>query len=71
MLNNVRQKRIEAKLTQEKLAEKVGVSARTIISLEKGKYKPSIALAFHLSILFHQPIEELFCLEENDRKGIL
>ncbi|MCI1858501.1 MAG: helix-turn-helix transcriptional regulator [Sporolactobacillus sp.] len=71
MLNQVRQKRLEAGLTQEKLAEKVGVSTRTIISLEKGKYKPSITLAYHLAKVFQIPIEKLFCLDENEQKGLL
>ncbi|WP_330389336.1 helix-turn-helix transcriptional regulator [Peptostreptococcus sp. D1] len=43
----------EAKtITQEELANKVGVTARTIISLEKGQYKPSIMLAYKLSLFF-------------------
>lgn len=43
----------------------VFVSQRTIISLEKGQYKPSIMLAYRLACLFETTIEELFCLAEN------
>lgn len=65
MQNKVKQYRTQLDLTQEQLAEKVQVSSRTIISLEKGKYKPSIMLAYRLSLLFDCRIEELFELKEN------
>lgn len=65
MQNKVKQYRTQLDLTQEQLAEKVLVSSRTIISLEKGKYKPSIMLAYRLSLLFDCRIEELFELKEN------
>ncbi len=51
-------------MTQREVAEKVHVTERTIISVEKGKYKPSIVLAYKLSKLFGTNIETLFCLEE-------
>lgn len=51
--------------TQKEVAEMVFVSQRTIISLEKGQYKPSIMLAYRLACLFETTIEELFCLAEN------
>ncbi|MHC9533311.1 helix-turn-helix transcriptional regulator [Dellaglioa sp. L3N] len=65
MQNKVKEYRTERELTQEQLAEKVQVSSRTIISLEKGKYKPSIMLAYRLSVLFDCQIEDLFQLKEN------
>lgn len=52
-------------MTQQELATKVRVSSRTIISLEKGQYNPSILLAYRIAILFHTTIEDLYCLEEN------
>lgn len=52
-------------MTQKELADKVKVSSRTIISLEKGQYNPSILLAYRLSLIFDTTIENLFCLEEN------
>ena len=52
-------------MTQQELADKVKVSSRTIISLEKGQYNPSILLAYRLSLIFDTTIENLFCLEEN------
>lgn len=63
MQNKVKEYRTKFELTQEQLAEKVQVSSRTIISLEKGKYKPSIMLAYRLSLLFDCQIEALFQLK--------
>lgn len=51
-------------MTQREVAEKVRVTERTIISVEKGKYKPSIVLAYKLAKLFGIDIETLFCLKE-------
>jgi putative transcriptional regulator len=54
-------------LTQDELAERVGVSRQTIISLERGKYDPSIKLAFKLSQTLDTAIEKIFIYErEND-----
>lgn len=68
MDNRVREFRLNLGLTQEQLAEKVGVSSRTIISLEKGKYKPSIMLAYKLSLIFNESIENIFKLNKNLQK---
>lgn len=51
-------------MTQRELAEKVDVTERTIISIEKEKYKPSIVLAYKLAQVFGLDIESLFCLKE-------
>lgn len=50
--------------TQDDLAQKLEVSRQTIISLEKGKYNPSIILAFKISKLFNVKIEDVFIYEE-------
>lgn len=68
MKNKVRELRLSFGLTQEELASKVNVTSRTIISLEKGKYNPSIMLAYKLSLVFNRSIEFIFNLEENLRK---
>ncbi|HAJ9305198.1 TPA: helix-turn-helix transcriptional regulator [Listeria monocytogenes] len=65
MKNKVKEKRLNMNLTQVELSEKVGVTSRTIISLEKGHYRPSIMLAYRLASIFDTNIEELFCLKEN------
>lgn len=69
MKNRVKERRQLQKLTQQQLADLVSVSSRTIISLEKGQYKPSIMLAYKLAKIFGVSIEELFCLEENLLQG--
>jgi len=60
MQNQLMQLRAINHMTQEELAIKVGVSRQTIISLEKGKYNPSLQLAFKLAGIFQKPIEEIF-----------
>lgn len=64
MKNFLENLRTKAGLTQQDLADRVSVSRQTIISLENGRYNPSILLAFRLSRLFDQPIEEIFIYEE-------
>ena len=54
-------------MTQREVAEKVHVTERTIISVEKGKYKPSIVLAYKLAKLFGTNIETLFCLKKKKK----
>lgn len=66
MKNKIRDLREQFDLTQLDLAEKVEVSRQTIISLENGKYNPSIFLAYKISKVFHLKIEEVFIFEEED-----
>lgn len=66
MRNLVKDKRMTLGMTQDELSEMLNVSRQTIISLEKGRYNPSITLAFKLSKLFHCSIEELFIYEEEE-----
>jgi len=63
MKNNLKVYRVKYNLTQEDLANKIGVSRQTIIALENNKYLPSIILAFKLSKIFNIKIEELFIYE--------
>lgn len=64
MENRLRELRESANLTQEDIAIRVGVSRQTIISLEKGKYNPSISLAFKLARIFGLPVEKIFIYQE-------
>lgn len=64
MKNKLEELRKNKGLSQEQLAEKVLVSRQTIISLEKGRYNPSLDLAFRLSKFFYAPIEDIFIYEE-------
>lgn len=65
MKNKVKELRVANNLTQQQLADLVCVSSRTIISLEKGQYNPSIMLAYKIACIFNTTIEDLYCLEEN------
>lgn len=64
--NNIREVREKQSLTQADLAEMVGVSRQTIISLEKGSYNPSLELAFKISKVLKASIDDLFRMEEDD-----
>ncbi len=61
----VREMRLAAGLTQQQLADRVHVSARTIISIEREQYNPSLMLAYRLAEVFGTSVEELCCLREN------
>ena len=60
LTNQVRIYRQQQKWTQEQFAERIGVTRQTVISLEKGRYDPSLPLAFKLSAVFGCKIEDLF-----------
>lgn len=62
----IREKRTERNMTQEDLSQLLKVSRQTIISLEKGKYKPSLVLAHKLAQIFECSIEELFIFEGDE-----
>ena len=62
---HIRSLRKRAGLTQEELAAILEVSRQTISSLEKGRYNPSILLAFKIARCFGQSIEEIFLYEED------
>ena len=47
-------------MTQQQLAEKVGVTRQTIIAMEQGKYSPSLELAFRIALAFNVPLDEVF-----------
>ena len=65
MKTKVKELRLQNQLTQQQLADLVYVSSRTIISIEKEKYNPSLMLAYRLAQVFGESIEELCCLKEN------
>jgi len=60
MENNLGEYRKERGFSQQSLADQLGVSRQTIISLEKGRYDPSLPLAFKLAAVFNCRIEDLF-----------
>ncbi len=64
MRNRIKEFRSRYNLTQEKLAEIVGVRRETIIFLEQGKYNPSLRLAYNVARALQTSIDELFIFDE-------
>lgn len=63
--NNIRRYRFNTdEMTQQQLADKVGVSRQTIVAIEKGNYSPSLELAFRIANVFEAPLEEVFSYED-------
>lgn len=60
--NNVQMLRTKYNITQENLAQKLGVSRQTIIAIEKGNYTPSVLLALKITMFFKLPLEKVFYL---------
>ena len=65
MKTRVKELRTAAKMTQQQLADLVGVSSRTIIYIEKEQYNPSLMLAYRIAQVFGTTVEDLCCLQEN------
>ena len=62
--NNIRKLRFEAgEMSQQTLAERVGVTRQTIFAIEKDKYSPSLEVAFKISNVFQAPLEDVFTYE--------
>lgn len=66
MKNRIRVARAEERMTQQQLADAVGVSRQTINAIESGKFVPSTVLALKIAQNFSKSVEEIFQLEEND-----
>jgi putative transcriptional regulator len=59
--NNIRKLRFNNnEMTQQQLADKVGVTRQTIVAIENEKYSPSLELAFKIARVFNSPLEEVF-----------
>ena len=65
METNIRELRKANKISQAELADEMGVTRQTIISLEKGRYNVSLELAFKIARYFGKTIEEVFIFEED------
>ncbi|MBN2591583.1 MAG: helix-turn-helix transcriptional regulator [Sedimentisphaerales bacterium] len=67
LTNNIRKLRFEhSQMTQQDLADKVGVTRQTIIATESGRYAPSLPLAFKIANTFGVPIEQVFQYDEEN-----
>jgi putative transcriptional regulator len=60
MRNRVREQRTQRGLSQVEVAAALGVSRQTVISIENGRYLPSLPLAFRIARLFDMPVEKMF-----------
>lgn len=68
MKNHVAINRERQQMTQSELAQRVGVSRQTISSIEKGRYNPSLLLAYQLAQVFYCSIEELFDFKSGEKE---
>lgn len=66
--NKVHELRTKASVTQEALAEKIGVTRQTIIAIEKGNYTPSVLLALKIAAFFKTPVEHIFNITNDHGK---
>ena len=66
MNNRIKELRARYNLTQLDLAQRVNVRRETIVFLEKGKYNPSLKLAYDISRVFESTIEDVFILDQNN-----
>ncbi len=66
MKNKIRVLRAMREITQEELAVALGVTRQTIIAIEKGKYDPSLPLAFRIARFFQLPIEKIFLDDDGE-----
>ena len=66
MKNNIRVERAILRMTQQQLAERVGVRRQTINAIESGKFIPSTLLALRIARTFQKQVEQIFQLEENE-----
>jgi putative transcriptional regulator len=65
LTNTIRRLRFDAgEMTQQELADRVGVTRQTILAMEQNKYCPSLALAIRIARVFNKQVEEVFQLEE-------
>ncbi|HIV43775.1 MAG TPA: helix-turn-helix transcriptional regulator [Candidatus Faecalibacterium avium] len=63
--NRIKEYRARRSMKQEELAQLVGVRRETIGNLEKGRYNPSLVLAWNIAKVFEVPIEEIFTVEDD------
>lgn len=66
MKNRIKVERAETGVTQQQLADAVGVSRQTIVAIEKNRFQPSTVLALKIARFFSKSVETIFILEQND-----
>ncbi|MBQ5843260.1 MAG: helix-turn-helix transcriptional regulator [Alistipes sp.] len=66
MKNSIKVARAELRMTQQQLADAIGVSRQTVNAIESSRFVPSTLLALKIARLFDKPVETIFSLEEDD-----
>ncbi|AYW50082.1 transcriptional regulator [Tetragenococcus halophilus] len=66
MVNKVKIARVQVDLTQQQLAEKIGVTRQTISLIEKGKYNPTLKLCLEICYAVNKSLDELFWVEKEN-----
>ncbi len=66
MKNRIRVERAELRMTQQQLADAIGVSRQTVNAIETGRFVPSTVLALKIARRFRKPVETIFQLEEDE-----
>ena len=66
MKNKIRVARAEVRMTQQQLADAIGVSRQAINAIESGKFVPSTVLALKMAQVFEKSVEEIFMLDDED-----
>ena len=69
MKNRIRVERAEVRMTQQQLADAIGVSRQTVNAIEAGRFVPSTVLALKIARIFGKPVEQVFQLEEGTDRG--
>lgn len=65
--NEIRRLRFEAgEMTQADLAKQIGITRQTVIAIEKGKYSPSLEIAFQIARVFDKPLDQVFGYPDDD-----
>jgi putative transcriptional regulator len=68
VINRVREQRAQRGLSQADLAARLGVSRQTVISIENGRYLPSLPLAFRIARVFDLPLDTMFIPEDEEAR---
>ena len=66
--NTLRELRAQREMTQQELADKIGVTRQTVIAIEQDKYSPSLETAFKIAMVFGVPLEKVFQYEAGKKK---
>ncbi|MBF8153233.1 helix-turn-helix transcriptional regulator [Exiguobacterium sp. TBG-PICH-001] len=66
MRNHIKERRLEAKLSQQELADRCQVSRQTINAIENNKYDPTLQLAFHIAKVLQTQVDHLFISEQEE-----